>query len=173
MPETGRINGRGERHRILKHDLGYATMTVDAICALPIGDLAESDAHLYLWITPGLNRAGVGVRCAEAWGFKVVSEIIWAKRNWGLGAFPRPQHEPLLVCRRGRLPFNVRNVGSVQTWDHPRRWNGSKIHSAKPDAALDIVEQASPGPYAELFSRRARLGWSYPWGDQALGGVAV
>ena len=38
------------------------------------------------------------------------------------------------------------------------------------DAFLDLVEQVSPGPYAELFARRARLGWSYPIGDQALGG---
>ena len=46
-------------------------------------------------------------------------------------------------------------------------------HSAKPDAFLDLVEQVSPGPYAELFSRRARFGWDYPIGDQALGGKAA
>lgn len=46
-------------------------------------------------------------------------------------------------------------------------------HSAKPDAFLDIVERVSPGPYAELFSRRARFGWDYPIGDQALGGIAA
>lgn len=41
-------------------------------------------------------------------------------------------------------------------------------HSAKPEAFLDIVEQVSPGPYVELFARRARFGWDY-WGDQSLG----
>lgn len=41
-------------------------------------------------------------------------------------------------------------------------------HSRKPDAFLDIVEQVSPGPYLELFARRARFGWDY-WGDQSLG----
>lgn len=46
-------------------------------------------------------------------------------------------------------------------------------YSAKPDAFLDLVEQVSPGPWAELFARRARFGWHYPLGDQALGGVAV
>lgn len=46
-------------------------------------------------------------------------------------------------------------------------------HSAKPEAFLDLVEQVSPGPYAELFGRRARFGWDYPIGDQALGGVAA
>jgi len=66
-----------------------------------------------------------------------------------------------------------RVVPVAQTWDHPRRYDGSKIHSAKPDAALDLIEQASPGPYAELFARRARFGWDYPIGDQALGGEAA
>jgi N6-adenosine-specific RNA methylase IME4 len=41
-------------------------------------------------------------------------------------------------------------------------------HSQKPEAFLDIVEQVSPGPYLELFARRARFGWDY-WGDESLG----
>jgi N6-adenosine-specific RNA methylase IME4 len=41
-------------------------------------------------------------------------------------------------------------------------------HSAKPDAFLDLVEQVSPGPYLEMFARRARFGWGY-WGDESLG----
>ncbi len=32
---------------------------------------------------------------------------------------------------------------------------------------IDMVEQVSPGPYAELFARRARFGWDYPIGDHA------
>jgi N6-adenosine-specific RNA methylase IME4 len=41
-------------------------------------------------------------------------------------------------------------------------------HSAKPEAFLDLVEQVSPGPYLEMFARRARFGWDY-WGDESLG----
>jgi N6-adenosine-specific RNA methylase IME4 len=41
-------------------------------------------------------------------------------------------------------------------------------HSAKPEAFYDMVEVVSPGPYVELFARRARFGWDY-WGDQSLG----
>lgn len=43
-------------------------------------------------------------------------------------------------------------------------------HSAKPEAFMDMVEQVSPGPYLEMFSRRARLGWQ-TWGDEALHGT--
>jgi N6-adenosine-specific RNA methylase IME4 len=41
-------------------------------------------------------------------------------------------------------------------------------HSEKHDGFLDMVEQVSPGPYVELFARRARFGWDY-WGNQSLG----
>jgi N6-adenosine-specific RNA methylase IME4 len=41
-------------------------------------------------------------------------------------------------------------------------------HSAKPEAFLDLVSRSAPGPYVEMFARRARFGWDY-WGDQSLG----
>lgn len=120
-----------------------------------------------------MNREGKGVEVAEAWGFDVVSEIVWDKINFGLGKFPRPQHEIVLVCRRGALPFSPNNIGSVQRW---RRvygsGNGGKVHSSKPPAFLDLVERASPGPYVELFARTSRLGWDQ-WGDESLGHVIL
>ena len=147
----------------------YATQPLEWIKNLPVSELAEKEAHLYLWVPAGLNRVGVGVDVAEAWGFDVVSEIVWDKKNFGLGKFPRPQHEILLICRRGSLPYRVNNEGSVQRWHAPRaKNNGGRIHSAKPDGSIDLIERASPGPYVELFARRARFGWDY-WGDQSLG----
>lgn len=93
---------------------------------------------------------------------------MWEKPNYGLGKFPRPQHEIVLVCRRGTLAFQLNNVGSVHRWSQMRDANnGGKVHSAKPDGFLDLVEQASPGPYLELFARRQRLGWD-TWGNEAL-----
>lgn len=52
----------------------------------------------------------------------------------------------------------------------PSRWFQwpRQAHSQKPEAFLDLVEQVSPGPYLEMFARRARFGWDY-WGDQSLG----
>lgn len=51
-------------------------------------------------------------------------------------------------------------------------WPRSRGHSGKPEAFLDLVEQVSPGPYLELFARRARFGWDY-WGDESLGTVEM
>lgn len=145
----------------------YDTQSLEWIEALPVATIAHAEGcHLYLWVPAGFNRKGIGVRVAEAWGFVVVSEIVWDKVNFGLGKFPRPQHEIILVCRRGALPFQVNNAGSVQRWKAPRAGgNGGRIHSAKPDGMQDLVERASPAPYIELFARRKRLGWD-TWGDQ-------
>jgi N6-adenosine-specific RNA methylase IME4 len=67
----------------------------------------------------------------------------------------------VLFASRGSLPDSGRVDRNWWLW--PR-----SVHSAKPEAFLDIVEQVSPGPYCELFARRDRLGWD-TWGNEALG----
>src|SRR5579862_95481 len=155
--------GRRKRSTVLPYDL----MPWEEIEALPIGGLAEPDAHLYLWITARLNAEGHAKRLLDLWGFEWVGEIVWRKPNYGLGAFPRPQHEILTVARRGKLPFARRDVGSVVDWKQDYTANGGKRHSVKPDACQDLIESNSPGPYLELFARRQRLGWD-TWGNEAL-----
>lgn len=141
--------------------LPYGTMSTDEIAALPIGGMAEDDAHLYVWT---INRYVEDTYAiARAWGFTPTTLLTWAKAPMGLGpggAFSQTS-EHVLFCRRGR---DVRQARSDSTWWHWKRG----VHSAKPEAFLDIVEQVSPGPYVELFARRARFGWDY-WGDQSLG----
>jgi N6-adenosine-specific RNA methylase IME4 len=44
----------------------YSLMTLEDIAALPVGALTADEAHLYLWVTPEMNRKGNGVRVAEA-----------------------------------------------------------------------------------------------------------
>jgi N6-adenosine-specific RNA methylase IME4 len=150
--------------------LGYPTMTLEAICALDVAGLAADDAHLYLWIPDRLLIEGAAARVIAAWEFKPGRTLIWKKRNYGLGAFPRPQHETVVLAKRGKLPYGATDVGSVQEWPHVYEYAGpvkAKVGSAKPPAFLDLVEQVSPGPYLELFARRQRLGWD-TWGDEAL-----
>jgi N6-adenosine-specific RNA methylase IME4 len=141
--------------------LGYGTMTVEEIAALPVEEWAEDNAalfvwttHRYVWQTPGI---------VKAWGFEPVKLLTWAKPPTGfsMGGTFGNSTEFVLYARRGR------NVATEKVsrdwWDWPRRGG----HSAKPDAFLDIVEQTHPGPYLEMFARRGRFGWDY-WGDQSL-----
>lgn len=141
----------------------YSLMTLEDIAAMPVAELADESARLFLWVTAGYNRDGVGVATAAAWGFNVTAEIIWEKPCIGLGRFPRMCHEVLLIGSKGSMKWTgPRNVRSVQRW--PQLWCGGRlVHSAKPAAAFDLVESVSPGPYVELFARRQRLGWDH-WG---------
>lgn len=158
-------NGGAGGRRRRRTRLGYSLMSIEDITALPVGDLAAPNAHLYLWVTRDLFREGIGCRVARAWGFEPVAEIIWRKPNFGMGFFPRPGHEPLLICRRGSLPFTTDGrTHSVQDWSQVYgAGNTGKGHSCKPAGAGDLIESASPGPYVELFARAPRLGWD-SWG---------
>lgn len=137
----------------------YSTMSIEDICALPVRELAEDNAHLYLWTTG--THLFKAEKVVEAWGFRVAQVLTWCKPPRGItvGAFS-PTTEFAVFCRRGTLAA-LRRVDS--TW-----WEWSRgAHSAKPEAFQDMVESVSPGPYLELFARRTRLGW-HTWGNQAL-----
>lgn len=161
--------GRGERHlnHKFKKGLPYSCMSIEDIAALPVAAMAADDSALFLWIPDCHLIAGHGETVARAWGFEPLRLLIWRKSGYGLGRFPRPQHEALIVCKRGHVRFQVADTGSVVDWKTPYE-NGARAHSRKPDGALDLIERASPGPYLEMFARRARFGWDY-WGDESLG----
>ena len=163
-----RIGERYNRQRMSETPVPYTTLSVAKIASLPVADLARRDAHLYLWTTNRYLRDGFEV--LEAWGFRYSQVLVWCKTPMGLGpgATYANTMEFVLLGKRGSLP-------AIRRWDTAwfnwRRMGNA--NSRKPDAFLDIVEQVSPGPYAELFARRARFGWDYPIGDQALGGLSV
>jgi N6-adenosine-specific RNA methylase IME4 len=141
-------------------------MSLAEITALPVGDLAESDAHLYLWaINAYLEDAYV---IARAWGFKPSTLLTWCKTPMGLGlggTFVNTT-EFVIFARRGTLQALQRSDTSWWQWKRPYIGNGGPTHSAKPDAFIDLVEQVSPGPRVELFARRHRMGWDV-WGNES------
>ena len=137
----------------------YPSMSLEDICDLPVSDLAERDAHLYLWTTNRYLREAYYV--AEAWGFSPVKPLVWVKEPMGfMGAPFVSSVEFVIYARRGVLRAN--QSAGRQWWLWARG-----AHSAKPEAFLDLVEQVSPGPYLEMFARRQRLGWD-TWGNEAL-----
>lgn len=170
-PGGGKWSLRSEGYR---QGAPYATLPVDAIAALPVDALAEDDAHLYLWTTNRFLRDAYDV--VDAWGFTFSTLLTWCKSpmGLGLGGAYTVTTEYVLFARRGKLqPWGRWDT----TWFNFKRphngsgkfgMNGGPVHSAKPDGFLDVVEQVSPGPWVELFARRARFRWDY-WGDESLG----
>jgi len=166
-PIAVRMGAGGRRARAT--EVPYSFMSLDEIKALPVVDLADEHAHLYLWSTRRLFREGEAAAVARAWGFEPCGELIWGLRNPGMGGFLGNGHEPVLLASRGGLPWPENELpAGVKFWR--QLYSIGKVHSAKPEAFLDLVERVSPEPRLELFARRQRLGWD-TYGLEALNHV--
>lgn len=141
--------------------LPYQTMDLMALRTLPVKDMAADDAHLYVWTINRYVEAAYDL--ARRWGFSPSTLLTWCKprKGLGVGGAYALTSEFILFARKGRDCLQRREGTTWFEWPRGE-------HSAKPDGFLDVVEQVSPGPYLELFARRARFGWDY-WGDESLG----
>ena len=130
--------------RLSRHELPYQQMTLEEIGRLPIGDMADKDAHLWLWTTNRYLPSAFGL--VTAWGFTYKQTMVWRKTGCPtpFAASFAPNHaEYLLFCVRGKLPLSSRLKTNVV--EAPQQ----RAHSLKPDVFLDMVESVSPGPYLE------------------------
>jgi N6-adenosine-specific RNA methylase IME4 len=134
----------------------YSTMSIDEIQNLPIQKLADTDCHIYLWIT---NRSlPKGFRLLDAWGFRYITALTWVKPSFGMGNYFRGQTEHVLFGVKGSQPLKRKDVGTVFTASRGRG------HSGKPSEFYDLIESCSPGPYIDMFSRQERDNWA-AWGE--------
>lgn len=165
--ETG-FRGWGET-REERRDLPYGSMSVEDIAGLPVKDLIAPEGYMFLWTTSRYLEAAFGV--LREWTLCPKQTLTWCKppRGQGLGGLFAPTTEFVVIGQR---------VGPSGK-SHQRNSTGERVdrshfewprlaHSQKPEAFLDLVERVAPGPYLEMFARRARFGWQY-WGDQSLG----
>lgn len=160
-------NNNGVRGAAEDH---YPVMSIADICTLPVRDLAKPDAVLLLWATwPQLKAAQ---QVIDAWGFEYVTGMPWvkidglpqidlfgdliAKPVWGIGFWIRGATEAILIAKRGNAqPPKTDWVGLLCE---------RMQHSRKPNSLYEYAE-SMPGPYLEMFARRARPGWDV-WGNE-------
>jgi N6-adenosine-specific RNA methylase IME4 len=152
----------------------YETMTLDAIKALPVHELVDREAWLFLWTSgPFLDMSRDVMR---AWGFKFSTiAFTWAKLkksfpdqhsdliepdDWhrGLGKTTRKNTELVLLGKLGSPRINMGKADELIV--APVR-----EHSRKPDEQYPRIEALVGGPRIELFARNPRPGWSR-WGNQ-------
>jgi N6-adenosine-specific RNA methylase IME4 len=168
MPELGATWNSSYADKARPHRQ-YSTMTVDEIKALAVPSAPQ--AHLYLWTIA--QHVDWGYEVARAWGFDPVILWTWAKPGLGVGRF-RCNTEHILVCRKGSRhgnPFGLGGRSAQATEGTVFNWPRG-IHSEKPNAFYDLVEQLSPDPRLELFARKRRLGWD-AWGNEVLSTVIL
>lgn len=145
-------------------------MSLDAIKAMDVQSILAPNAHLYLWVPNALLPDGLEVM--KAWGFRYISNIVWAKRRKdggpdgrGVGFYFRNVTELLLFGVRGSMRTLAPGRSQVNMIETRKR-----EHSRKPDEQYDLIESCSPGAYLELFARHARPGWTV-WGDESSDAV--
>jgi N6-adenosine-specific RNA methylase IME4 len=137
----------------------FDLMSLDDIRGMPIADLVEENAHLWLWTTNAALESAYDV--VRAWGFEPRSLLTWVKPRFQLGVYLRNATEQLIFATRGRAPVLFK---SQPTW----AFMPLQDHSHKPEEQFAIIERVSPGPYLELFARRrppSNADWSV-WGNE-------
>ena len=144
----------------------YSTMSIEDIKALPVGELADENCALFMWITFPLLREAWSV--IDAWGFtfKTVA-FVWVKQNkktptlfWGMGHWTRANAELCIIATKGSPKRMSKRVHQVII-------SPIEEHSKKPDETRDrIVELMGDVPRIELFARQKTPGWDV-WGNEA------
>ena len=139
--------------------LPYPTMTIEEISTLPVSQITDRNAHLYLWT---INKyIPETYTIAKAWGFKPSCLLTYCKPKHGIGiggTFIQTS-EHLLFCRKGTLKAQKR---IDTTWFRQPRL----IHSKKPDFFRSLIVDVSGDlPRIELFARQKTEGWDV-WGNE-------
>lgn len=154
-------SGKGKQRSAERY---YDTASLDDIKALPIGNLAANDCALLLWcVMPEIPGA---LEVIRAWGFEYKTvAFTWVKQNksgdglfWGMGYWTRANAELCLLATKGSPKRQAMDVHQVIL-------SPVGEHSRKPDEAQVRIERLLPGPYLELFGRRATPNWTV-WGNQ-------
>ena len=142
----------------------YVSMPIDEIKALPVKNITNENAALFLWVTYPCLQWGLDI--VKAWGFEYKTvAFTWVKRNKvgggyfvGLGNYTRANAEICLLGIKGSMPRKSNKV--YQVIDLP-----ITTHSKKPDVVRKrIVELFGDLPRLELFARTKVHGWE-TWGN--------
>ena len=155
---------KGERfHPLEKH---YRTQTKDWIQALPVQDITETDAALFLWAPDAFIPTALDVM--TSWGFKYVTvAFVWEKVSvrgktiHNLGAWTMKNYEMCLLATRGQM-LRYKKVNNI-----PQKTIAVRTkHSKKPAEVRKKIESLfGHVPRLELFARERHVGWD-AWGNE-------
>ena len=131
----------------------YRTMEIEEICSLPIDEMTDTNAVLFMWTTTGFLEESFEV--VHAWGFEYKTCFIWDKVRHNVGPYSSVRHEILLLCTKGSYPIqNLKLYDSVHTEERTE-------HSKKPEFYYQMIEDLYPNSKKlELFARNKREGWT-------------
>ena len=152
--DAGSVQSGGAAHH-------YPTMSIQKLCDLPVQDICEPDAVLFLWVTSPLLEDAFAV--IKAWAFTYRASFVWDKVKHNMGHYNSVRHEFLLVCGRGSCaPKKPTLYDSVQVIERTG-------HSEKPERFREIIDEIYPtGRRIELFARKQPPAPWEGWGNELL-----
>ena len=137
--------------------LDYPTMSLEQIKALPVKNISDDNACLFLWTTHAYLPKAFDVM--TSWGFKYQRAITWDKQN-GMCLFGfHHRTEFLLFGYRGKIEMYPKRK-AFPTMIQAK----SEKHSSKPQIFRDLISTFGETKI-ELFARIKTEGWDV-WGNE-------
>ena len=126
----------------------------------------------YIWIktTDGLSKNLKGLECFTRDEIAIANRVLQAAGISGFapmtgkpysrtGYWGKVGVEYLLFCTNDRSFRNLNGASEYQTIFAPAPKDVPEVHSAKPDAAFEVIRRNSPGPRVSIFERLHRPGF--------------
>tara|TARA_R110001592_G_C12843163_1_gene721088 strand:+ start:130 stop:738 length:609 start_codon:yes stop_codon:yes gene_type:complete len=136
----------------------YGAMTIEQLEQLPIKNMIEDKAHLYLWVTNAFIECGW--QLSKDWGFEPKTVVTWGKLrkadgqpSMKTGYYFRGATEHFIFATKGNLRLKDMAVKPTLFLSH------RLPHSVKPQWFYDLVDECSFNNKLELFARRERVEW--------------
>lgn len=169
----GRGSQGGNAKKIVQVDATnhYPLLDVESMSLLRVSDLAEDNAHMYLWTTNSfLVEAHELMR---AWGFEPKTLLTWAKLKKGSNDEPSMKTGYYFRSATEHILFGVRGSLRLMGPCRPTVFFAERLpHSVKPEESYQLIEEQSPRPRLEMFARRRREGWAV-WGNEVESDVVI
>lgn len=147
----------------------YPTMGLDELAAMgpELARVANERCHLWLWTTKDFLPDGFAL--LDAWGgWKFKQLFTWIKTSqvsgkltYGMGYWCRNACEYLILAvneTKGNRPLAATTTPNYILAPRAK-------HSAKPEAAYDLIRANSAEPRLSIFQRSAREGFEC-WGNE-------
>jgi len=153
----------------------YSVMSSVEIMNLPVKDIADNNAILFIWTTD--YHLAKCLEVIKSWGFEYKTVgFVWAKKTKKgkqvcfMGAYTMKSGVELcLLATKGKGAHKLVKKHNVRAYIESQRLE----HSKKPDEVRQrIVELCGDLPRVELFARQTTEGWDV-WGDEVESSIAL
>jgi N6-adenosine-specific RNA methylase IME4 len=150
-----------------KDDIQYDSMTIEDMKNLRVGEIANDNCLLFMWITSPFLK--IGIDLLDDWGFKFSTvAFVWYKERTNPGSYTMSECELCIVAKKGKIP-SPRGARNVRQFLSEARGK----HSAKPIEIQKRIELMFPTQNKlEMFTRQNVDGWD-AWGNEIDNSITI